>query len=279
MCDGCVMANAVVLGVILLGVALVFTWKREQTSKDPPKAAQPSQQDPPQQRSQAEAKRGMEDSAVVRDVAKGATQRGTIVFLHGLGDDGRGWAAELSQRFRDFRVVCPNAPQMAVTANRGARMSSWFDMVAFSAKVLLDEKLDPGHGMADSVRRVHAVLDREVELLGGKSRLVVLGGFSQGAALALQAGLSYARPLGGIVACSGWAVAWSTLKIHDANRDTRVQLHHGKYDEIIPLPCSDALVAKLEAAKIKAERFVSNQEHGFDDWGRVAKFIGENTAA
>jgi phospholipase/carboxylesterase len=262
------MSRAVaVLGVSFLVLALVYT---QLQTKEAPRAKESIvAQAPP---------KTMEGSEVVREPAKGEKQRGTILWLHGLGDDGRGWAAELSQHFRAYRIVCPNAPAMAVTANRGARMNSWFDMQGFAPKILLDEKLDPGTGMAASVKRVHAVLDREAELLGGKSRQLFVGGFSQGAALAVQAGLSYARALGGVVACSGWAVAWSTLKIHDANRETLVQLHHGKHDDVIPLPCSDALLAKLAEAKIKAERFVApQQQHGFDDWTRMFKFVADNT--
>ncbi len=198
----------------------------------------------------------------------------TVVFLHGLGDDGRGWCSEwASRRLEGVRIVCPNASSHAVTANGGHRMSSWFDMRGFSSKVLLDEKLDPCEGIEESVALVHNTLEREVALLGGKSNRVVLGGFSQGGALAIQAGYRFGHTLGGIVSCSGWAVAWSKFAVNEANRDTPAQLHHGKYDEVIPLVCSDALVTKLTEAKVKHERFLSNQEHGFDDWARVSKFV------
>ncbi|KAL3903504.1 MAG: hypothetical protein SGPRY_011650, partial [Prymnesium sp.] len=46
-------------------------------------------------------------------------------------------------------------------------------------------------------RRVHAVLDREAQILGGDMSRVMLGGSSQGGTVSLHAAISYGRPLGG----------------------------------------------------------------------------------
>src|SRR5205823_13914623 len=55
-----------------------------------------------------------------------------VVWMHGLGDDGRGWSevvpslalpARLAVRF-----IFPHAPMMAVTINNGMRMRAWYDI-------------------------------------------------------------------------------------------------------------------------------------------------------
>jgi len=55
------------------------------------------------------------------------------------------------------------------------------------------------------VARLHATLDQLVAE-GLQPADIVLGGFSQGGAIALSAGMSYPKPLGGLVSISGWCV-------------------------------------------------------------------------
>jgi predicted esterase len=167
-------------------------------------------------------------------------------------------------------------------------MPSWFDMQGFSLSVLLDEKLDPCHGIVESAKHVQQILRDEIKLID--STKVFVGGFSQGACVArnfllfcsfsffpvffpVHAGLSFDLPLGGIVSCSGWAAAFSLVQVNDANKNTRIQLFHGKHDNVIPLKCSDALVSKLESMGLKYERSLSLHEHGFDDFKAVTEFI------
>lgn len=59
--------------------------------------------------------------------------------------------------------------------------------------------------MGASVAALHAILDALVAD-GVQPAEIVLGGFSQGGAIALSAGLSYSKPLGGLVSISGWCV-------------------------------------------------------------------------
>jgi len=50
---------------------------------------------------------------------------------------------------------------------------------------------------------VHKLIDDEIQL-GIPSSRIVVGGFSQGGGLALYSGLTYPKPLAGIVALSTW---------------------------------------------------------------------------
>jgi predicted esterase len=60
-----------------------------------------------------------------------STHTATIVFLHGLGDDGESWADALKDMqiaLPHVKIICPPAPEQAVTINRGALMTSWHDI-------------------------------------------------------------------------------------------------------------------------------------------------------
>ena len=53
----------------------------------------------------------------------------TLIFLHGLGDTGHGWAMTFNHFAPSYlKVVCPNAAQAPVTLNMGMVMPSWYDI-------------------------------------------------------------------------------------------------------------------------------------------------------
>jgi phospholipase/carboxylesterase len=79
-------------------------------------------------------------------------------------------------------------------------MASWFDIVRIP--VAENEPLCP-RGLDAAVSAVHAML-RQTESLGFHPSRVVLAGFSQGGALALEAARRYPRRLGGAISLSGW---------------------------------------------------------------------------
>lgn len=172
-------------------------------------------------------------------VCEGTPGKGTLVFLHGLGDDGSGWCEQWAAALPGVRVVCPNASDMAVTLNGGASMPAWFDMSTLTS--LLEPQHDGCTGLSDSVGRVRAVLERE--LASGEP--VVLGGFSQGAVVAAHAGLAHPTPLRGLLLVSGWPAAWRALAPHDANRAVPIQVHHGQHDNVIGPVFGQALLHRV----------------------------------
>jgi len=50
----------------------------------------------------------------------------SMIFLHGLGDNGMGWAGALNTiRPAYMKVICPTAPIIPVTINGGMQMPAW----------------------------------------------------------------------------------------------------------------------------------------------------------
>jgi lysophospholipase-2 len=59
-----------------------------------------------------------------------ARHTATLIFLHGLGDTGHGWAAGMASIRPDFlKIVCPTAPTIPVTLNSGMHMPAWYDIL------------------------------------------------------------------------------------------------------------------------------------------------------
>jgi len=79
------------------------------------------------------------------------------------------------------------------------------------------------------------------------SKSIILGGFGQGAALALLAGLTYRKPLSGICAIGGFTVSKSISEKQsfEINKKISVLCLHGKQDRIVPLSYAQSCYEKL----------------------------------
>ncbi|KAG8984051.1 hypothetical protein FRB90_005602, partial [Tulasnella sp. 427] len=134
-------------------------------------------------------------------VAPKAAHTSTVIFLHGLGDSGYGWepvADTLAPKFPNTKWILPHAPSTPVTINMGMKMPSWFDIMSLND---FDEEDEPG--IIKASLSINQLITAEVD--GGiAASNIILGGFSQGCALAVMTGLTTERKLGGLVALSGW---------------------------------------------------------------------------
>ena len=100
----------------------------------------------------------------------------TLIFLHGLGDTGMGWAGALNSIKPDYlKVVCPTAPMLPVTLNGGASMPAWYDILSLDEN---DSKREDMEGVNWAVDFVHDLVRSEEKHGLGPER-VVIGGFSQ----------------------------------------------------------------------------------------------------
>jgi phospholipase/carboxylesterase len=163
-----------------------------------------------------------------------AEPRASIVVLHGLGADGTDFlplADEIDlAAVGPVRWVFPRAPVRPVTINNGLRMRAWYDILGAD----LVRREDEG-GLRESAAAVQRLVAREVAR-GVPARRIVLGGFSQGCAITLLAGLRHAERLAGLVGMSGYLpLAEQTAgEQSTANADVPIFLAHGRHDGVVP---------------------------------------------
>ncbi|KAL7673694.1 hypothetical protein ACOME3_008545 [Neoechinorhynchus agilis] len=156
----------------------------------------------------------------------------TFIFLHGLGDTGKGWCSTFELiREPHVKYVFPNAPIKPVTLNAGMQMPAWFDIYGLTENVKTDE-----HGLKMSTQIIHRLIDQEIS--AGINR-VAIGGFSQGGALALYSALTHPRkPLRGVLALSSWLVLYKEIQKINFSSDQLempILMCHGDDDNIVPL--------------------------------------------
>ncbi|KAI4249952.1 MAG: hypothetical protein LQ352_005470 [Teloschistes flavicans] len=165
----------------------------------------------------------------------------TVIWAHGLGDQGSGWLpmAENFRRrgkFEEVAFVFPNAPQIPITVNFGMRMPGWYDIVAFDD--LAQQQDQPG--IFRSRDYFHSLIKAEMDK-GIPSNRIVLGGFSQGGSLSIFAGLCSPSPLAGIFGLSSYLLLGPSLpqlltpQNKSANTPTPVFMGHGDVDPLVRL--------------------------------------------
>ncbi len=176
---------------------------------------------------------------------------GSVIWLHGLGADGHDFEpivpelrlpADLSLRF-----VFPHAPVRPVTINGGMAMRAWYDIVSLDAT---------GRADADGVRESTALLDalvrREIERGIDPSRIVIAG-FSQGGAIAINAALHAEHELAGLMALSCYLALPGELEGSTGSRDLPVFMAHGSFDPMLPIQWGRATAEALEQAGFSIE--------------------------
>ncbi len=181
------------------------------------------------------------------EIERGTNPQASVIILHGLGASGDDFAPVCEQMdlrpVGAVRYVLPHAPMRPVTINNGFVMPAWYDILALGGPAREDEA-----GLRASQAIVESLIAREVERGVAPSRIVV-GGFSQGCAMALLTGLRHRDKLAGIVGLSGYLplAEQTASERSDANRDTPIFLAHGRFDPMIALPRAlasrDALIA------------------------------------
>jgi phospholipase/carboxylesterase len=130
------------------------------------------------------------------------TPRASVILLHGLGTDGYD-LVDLAEQLNlpeqlGVRFVFPHAPVRSILYANNAKMRAWFNVLKIEHHAKEDEA-----GIRDSENEIIQLITHELSL-NIPSEKIILAGFSQGGAMALQAGLRYPQKLGGILVLSAW---------------------------------------------------------------------------
>ena len=167
---------------------------------------------------------------------------GVVIFLHGLGADGFDFKDIFTKpQFNKIRFILPHAPYQPVTINQGYEMRAWYDLYDLSFENDEDEL-----GMERSSLSINKLIEDQISF-GIPSEKIIIGGFSQGAAMSFYLGLKYPKKLGGIAALSGYLPLkdklTDSLKGELANMP--IFMAHGLYDNVIEIEIADSSFEKL----------------------------------
>ena len=118
------------------------------------------------------------------EYAAQSEHKATVIWLHGLGDSGDGFAPVAPQlnlpSELGIRFIFPHAPVQPVTINGGMEMRSWYDIKSIE----LDKRADE-QGVRDSAAKVEELINKEIAN-GIPANKIILAGFSQGGVVSLH---------------------------------------------------------------------------------------------
>lgn len=194
-----------------------------------------------------------------------ATKDAALIFLHGLGDTPSGWASlrqdlpSLNPKLSNLKYVFPASPTIPLSINGGMAIPGWFD--------IYDWPIGPGakddkDGLNSSLSKIEAEVQKLEESGISRDRIVV-GGFSQGGAVALLTAYQSAnisKPFAGCVSLSGWLTNHGNPVV-DASKSTPLFWGHGEYDDKVLFELHEIGVKRLKEQGIKVEASSYPMQH------------------
>ena len=169
------------------------------------------------------------------DVNPTGDVKAVVIWLHGLGDSGHGFAPIVPElnlpADAGIRFVFPHAPVQPVTINGGMAMNSWYDIKSMDPDNRADED-----GVKESVLKVRQLLDAEIAK-GVPPERIVIAGFSQGGVISLHLSTRLEFKLAGVMAMSTYMCKPQKLadEMTVANCGTPIYMAHGSYDQMVPM--------------------------------------------
>jgi phospholipase/carboxylesterase len=161
-----------------------------------------------------------------------------LIMLHGLGDSITGyvWMPEL-MNLPWLNYLLVNAPDPYYGGY------SWYDFTG-----------DMIPGVHRSRKLLFDLLDTQRQN-GFPSEQTILGGFSQGCLMSLDAGLRYPHQLAGILGISGYVCEPQTLlqELSPVGLQIPVLMTHGTLDPLVPMGEVRKQVQQLKAAGLKID--------------------------
>ncbi|XP_074641809.1 acyl-protein thioesterase 1-like [Tubulanus polymorphus] len=155
-----------------------------------------------------------------------ARHTASFIFLHGLGDNGHGWKSQFEEiRKPHIKYIFPHAPTKPVSLNFGMQMPSWFDIRSLDFNGEEDED-----GIKSSSNNLNKLIEAEVNS-GIESSRIIIGGFSQGGAVAVYCSVNSEKILGGCIGLSTFMPLHKSFQ--GIKHNMPIFLAHGTSDPVV----------------------------------------------
>ncbi|CAG8509723.1 1879_t:CDS:2 [Cetraspora pellucida] len=154
-------------------------------------------------------------------------------------------------------------------------MPAWYDIHSLGDDI--ETRSEDEEGMLNSVRGINGIIRDEVDS-GIPSNRIVVGGFSQGSAMALLVGLTSEYRFAGIVVLSGYLPLRQKIyrMATESNKRTPIFMAHGVLDTVLPYNfgklSSESLISTGYRVTFKTYNTLSHSING-EELQDLAQFL------
>lgn len=218
-------------------------------------------------------------------------QTASVIFLHGFGataDDWKILSECYGKVFDHVKWIFPQAcvsvpstqpasdltdktntysrPKRSITVYDGESIPAWCDIITRSHSERAAKGSEDETGMRSTLAQIELLIDEE-RATGIPSDRIILGGFSQGAAVTLLEGVTGTSKLGGLIHLSGYTPLSgkiTTMKSTMAD-NLNVFWSHGHQDAVIPITTARTGMSQLKESGMKGIEYHEYQQmaHGY----------------
>ena len=153
--------------------------------------------------------------------------KNAVILCHGYGGDGNDisilanyWRAHLP----DTIFICPDAPEKCAASPSGFQ---WFDLMDQTPEQVLAKSL-----VAEN--KLNKLIDEVKKNNSLKADQIIIGGFSQGCMITLQAGLKRKDKVNSVIGYSGRIIDTEHLS-QNINSRPKIILMHGDIDQVVSI--------------------------------------------
>ena len=153
--------------------------------------------------------------------------KNAVILCHGYGGDGNDisilanyWRAHLP----DTIFICPDAPEKCAASPSGFQ---WFDLMDQTPEQVLAKSL-----VAEN--KLNKLIDEVKKNNSLKANQIIIGGFSQGCMITLQAGLKRKDTVNSVIGYSGRIIDTEHLS-KNINSRPKIFLMHGDIDQVVSI--------------------------------------------
>ncbi len=197
-----------------------------------------------------------------------AETKQVLIWLHGLGADMYDFEflGQLDYfKNNSFQIILPNAPIRPVAINNNALMPAWHDI----ASPDFNYDYEGINASTEAIVEIASEIDINTK--------IYLGGFSQGAAIALHSGLELANRVSGVIAFSGYLPFFDRIEISKEAAKLPFLICHGRADQTVPFHTHSQTVSHLESvsSKVVAKEYEIGHEVSLEQLRDLFSFIDQ----
>ena len=159
----------------------------------------------------------------------------TLIFLHGMYKNHESLietSKYIQERINTIKIVLPDAPKMSIDWPTGKEenVNSWYNYYTRKDGLMDYDEIE-SKDFKTQVKRITKIVNKEIDILKGRSERVILSGISQGGTIALHVALTLPFKIKSVIGIHTLFLK-EMIKNYEKLNDIPIYLFSGREDKI-----------------------------------------------